>query len=84
MENRPKYPEYNSTPSNSSSSDPQTPPLEIPEPNASNGNGFKETWLKLDQVKELSTGIKEIEIESLIVERLVDRHTSWIDSGKKA
>lgn len=68
-----------------SSDGPQTPPLEVPEEKTGQAHGprFKETWLRLDQVKERSTGAEEIEIESLIVERLVDRHTSWIEAGKK-
>lgn len=76
-----------SDPAVSSDSDgPQTPPLELSEEGKTgpgHGPRFKETWLRLDQVKERSTGAEEIEIESLIVERLVDRHTSWIEAGKK-
>lgn len=65
----------------------QTPPLEVGSRELGGGGGaeeFKETWLRLDQVKERSTGQEEIEIESLIVERLVERHTKWINAGKKA
>jgi phosphopantothenate-cysteine ligase len=73
---------------------PSTPPLEVQGltadggksgagPRTASGSGFKETWLRLDEVKERSTGADEIEIESLIVERLVARHTSWIEAGKK-
>lgn len=58
---------------------PSTPPLE-----AAPDQEFTETWLRLDEVKERSTGADEIEIESLIVERLVARHTSWIEAGRKA
>lgn len=64
----------------------QTPPLEVGNRELGGGGAeeFKETWLRLDQVKERSTGQEEIEIESLIVERLVERHTKWINAGKKA
>lgn len=62
----------------SASNGPETPPLEsVPD------QQFRETWLKLDEVKERSTGADEVEIESLIVERLITRHTAWIDAGKK-
>jgi hypothetical protein len=44
---------------------------------------FKETWLKLDEASERSTGQDELEIESLIVERLVERHTAWLEAGRK-
>lgn len=90
MENRTTTTTTTSTSVPTSASDgPQTPPLESPpslnqrDHNNGSGPGFKETWLRLDQVKERSTGADEIEIESLIVERLVDRHTSWIEAGKR-
>jgi hypothetical protein len=60
---------------------PQTPPLEA---NKKLGDDeFKETWLKLDEASERSTGQDELEIESLIVERLVERHTAWLEAGRK-
>jgi hypothetical protein len=36
----------------------------------------------LDEASERSTGQGELEIESLIVERLVERHTAWLEAGK--
>lgn len=57
---------------------PQTPPLE----KKFGDDEFKETWLKLSEASERSTGQGELEIESLIVERLVERHTAWIEAGE--
>jgi phosphopantothenate-cysteine ligase len=54
-----------------------------PESGKEGETGFKETWLKLDDASERSTGQGELEIESLIVERLVQRHTAWIEAGQK-
>jgi phosphopantothenate-cysteine ligase len=58
---------------------PSTPPLESKK---LGDDEFKETWLKLDEASERSTGQGELEIESLIVERLVQRHTAWLEAGK--
>jgi len=57
---------------------PQTPPLE----KKFDDDEFKETWLKLDEASERSTGQDELEIESLIVERLVQRHAAWLEAGQ--
>jgi len=58
---------------------PSTPPLESKK---LGDEEFKETWLRLDEASERSTGQGELEIESLIVERLVGRHTTWLEAGK--
>lgn len=68
-------------PGSSANGGASTPPLEAAA--AAAGEEFKETWLKLEQVSERSTGAGEIEIESLIVERLVERHTKWIEAGQE-
>jgi phosphopantothenate-cysteine ligase len=60
---------------------PQTPPLELQNKKLGDEE-FKETWLRLDEASERSTGQDELEIESLIVERLVERHTAWLEAGK--
>lgn len=69
-------------PAVSTESGPQTPPLEASK--KLGDDEFKETWLKLDEASERSTGQDELEIESLIVERLVQRHTAWLEAGRKA
>jgi phosphopantothenate-cysteine ligase len=60
--------------------------------------GFKETWLRLEDIRPSSlvngtngsleeegdSGSQvEVEIESLIIEELVKRHTKWIEGGKR-
>ena len=43
---------------------------------------FKETWLRLEERDgEKMPGHGEVEIESLIIEELRDRHTRWIEAG---
>ena len=64
----------------------ETPPL-----TSANGTSpldhdsmFRETWLRLDEVKRGSGGGAngEVEIEELIIKELVDRHDKWIEASK--
>ena len=43
---------------------------------------YRETWLRLDQLKSGATEREgEVEIEELIVRELVGRHQEWINAG---
>jgi phosphopantothenate-cysteine ligase len=63
----------------------ETPPLQV-EPTSEGAEdvheGYKETWLRLEDIQSKDVGAAgELEIESLIVEELVKRHTDWVDAA---